>query len=277
MMQRGEAGMTIEPFLKEDVPRFLGLAAAENWVAEPWEFDFLLSSFPAGCLSARDEAGAAVGFVTSLRHDLSGWIGNLIVDQRHRGCGIGEALFLGALSGLRNVGAETFWLTASKMGKALYERHGFSSIDTIIRWTGRGGEQAGTSHAAEGEWDAVLDQLGWGDRRDGLLAATSRRGTVLAGDGAFAVIQPCGRAVQLGPFSARSPDLAAGLLDEALDRQPAGTAVYIDTPARNLEAVALLQERGFRNHGTNLLMYAGVEPDFRPEYVYGLATMGSCG
>jgi ribosomal protein S18 acetylase RimI-like enzyme len=269
--------MTIEPFRKEDVPRFMGLAAAENWVAEPWEFDFLLSSFPAGCLSARDEAGAAIGFATSLRHDASGWIGNLIVDRRHRGCGIGEALFLGALGNLQSAGVETFWLTASKMGKALYERHGFGSTDTIIRWTGRVGEPAGPSHAVKGEWDAALDQLGWGDRRDGLLAATARRGTVLAGDGAFAVIQPCGRAVQLGPFSALSPDRAADLLDEVLNRQPAGTAVYIDTPARNRGAVALLQERGFRNHGANLLMYAGVEPDYRPEYVYGLATMGSCG
>ena len=269
--------MIIEPFRKEDVPRFLGLAAAENWVAEPWEFDFLLSSFPAGCLSARDETGAAAGFVTSLRHDLSGWIGNLIVDQRHRGCGIGEALFLEALDSLRNVGVETFWLTASKMGKALYERHGFSSTDTIIRWTGRVGEQAGSFHAAKGELDETLDQLGWGDRRSGLLAATSRRGTVLAADGAFAVIQPCGRAVQLGPFSAISTDPAADLLDEALNRQPAGTTVYIDTPARNLGAAVLLRERGFRNLGTNLLMYAGIEPDYRPEYVYGLATMGSCG
>jgi ribosomal protein S18 acetylase RimI-like enzyme len=269
--------MIIEPFRKEDVPRFLRLAVAENWVAEPWEFDFLLSSFPAGCFSARDEAGAAVGFVTSLRHDLSGWIGNLIVDQRHRGCGIGEALFLEALASLRDAGAKTVWLTASKMGKALYERHGFGSTDTIIRWTGRGGRQDGSAPASTGELDAVLDQLGWGDRRDGLLAATSRRGTVLAEDGAFAVIQPCGRAVQVGPFSALSPVRAAGLLDGALKGQPAGTAVYIDTPARNREAVTLLQERGFRNQGANLLMYAGVEPDYRPEYVYGLATMGSCG
>jgi GNAT superfamily N-acetyltransferase len=276
-MLRGEAGMTVEPFRKEDVPRFLRLAAAENWVAEPWEFDFLLSSFPAGCFSARDEAGAAVGFVTSLRHEVSGWIGNLIVDQRHRGRGIGEALFLGALGNLRDVGAETFWLTASKMGKALYERHGFGCVDTIIRWTGRVGEQACPAHAAKGVWDAALDQLGWGDRRTGLLAATARRGTVLAGDGAFAAIQPCGQAVQIGPFSALSPDRAACLLDEALNSLPAGTTVYIDTPACNRGAVALLQERDFINHGTNVLMYAGVKPDYRPEYVYGLATMGSCG
>lgn len=269
--------MIVEPFRKEDVPRFLGLAAAENWVAEPWEFDFLLSSFPAGCLSARDEAGAAIGFVTSLRHDASGWIGNLIVDRRYRGCGIGEELFLGALGSLRNAGVGTFWLTASKMGKALYEKHGFNSTDTIIRWTGEAVEPASNAPAAAGACDAILDRLGWGDRRDGLLAATARRGTVLAGDSAFAVIQPCGRAAQIGPFSALVPEQAAHLLDAALSSLPAGTTIYIDTPACNRGAVALLQERGFRDHGTNVLMYAGIKPDYRPEYIYGLATMGSCG
>lgn len=271
--------MTIEPFRREDIPSFLGLAATENWVAEPWEFDFLLSSFSGGCYSARDEAGAAIGFVTSLRHDVSGWIGNLIVDRRYRGCGVGEALFLGALDHLRNSGVETFWLTASKMGKALYEKHGFNSTDTIIRWTGKTGESVGpgSAPAAPGVCDAALDRLGWGDRRDGLLEATSRRGTVLVEDSAFAVIQPCGDAAQLGPFSALSPDRAARLLDRALNSLPAGMTVYVDTPACNRGAVALLQERGFRDHGTNVLMYAGVTPDYRPEYIYGLATMGSCG
>jgi GNAT superfamily N-acetyltransferase len=269
--------MTIEPFRKEDIPSFLELAAVENWVAEPWEFDFLLSSFPAGCYSARDEAGAAIGFVTSLRHDVSGWIGNLIVDQRYRGCGVGETLFLGALDNLRNVGVETSWLTASKMGKALYEKHGFNSTDTIIRWTGKVGESAGPIHAAQGECDAALDRLGWGDRRDGLLGATSRRGTVLAENSAFVVIQPCGQAAQVGPFGALSVDRAARLLDMALNSLPTGMTVYVDTPACNRGAVSLLQERGFRDHGTNVLMYAGVKPDYRPEYIYGLATMGSCG
>jgi len=269
--------MTIEPFRKEDVPRFLGLAAAENWVAEPWEFDFLLSTFPAGCLAVRDETNVAIGFVTSLRHDASGWIGNLIVDRRHRGRGVGEALFLGALDSLRDAGVGTFWLTASNMGKALYEKHGFNSTDTIIRWTGTVGAPTGPVPVVTGMWDAGLDRLGWGDRRDGLLTATSRRGAVLAGDAAFAVIQPCGRAVQVGPFSALSPDRAAGLLDKALNSLTFGMTVYIDAPACNHTAVSLLQERGFWDHGTNVLMYAGVKPAYRPEYIYGLATMGSCG
>jgi hypothetical protein len=29
--------------------------------------------------------------------------------------------------------------------------------------------------------------------------------------------------------------------------------------------------------GSTELMYAGVKPDYRPEMLYGLATMGSCG
>jgi hypothetical protein len=32
-----------------------------------------------------------------------------------------------------------------------------------------------------------------------------------------------------------------------------------------------------RISGSNELMYAGVKPAYQSEYIYGLATMGSCG
>ncbi len=38
--------MNIEPFRTGDIATFLTLGAEENWVAEQWEFAFLLSTFP---------------------------------------------------------------------------------------------------------------------------------------------------------------------------------------------------------------------------------------
>ena len=49
--------MTIDPFRTEDIAPFLNLAAAEGWVAEPWEFEFLLSEFSQGCFAARGDDG----------------------------------------------------------------------------------------------------------------------------------------------------------------------------------------------------------------------------
>lgn len=274
--------MTIDPFRTEDIAPFLRLAAAEEWVAEPWEFEFLLTEFSRGCFAARGENGEGTGFVTSLRHERSGWIGNLLVAERFRGRGIGEALFGRTMAALREAGAETIWLTASTQGKALYEKHGFSSIDTILRWNGLGRQRRVECEA--GEESAVttspvngIDNQTWGDRRDALLAATSGRGKLLSDESGFLVIQPSGEDVQFGPFSALDKVTAEHLLDAALRTVPPGTRIILDVPASNRSALRMLNRRRMRISGTNELMYAGVRPAYRADMLYGLATMGSCG
>lgn len=274
--------MTIEPFRTDHIATFLKLAAAEGWVAESWEFEFLLSRFPQGCFAARGDDGETAGFVTSLRHERSGWIGNLLVEEQFRGRGIGEALFRKATEALREAGAETFWLTASKQGKSLYEKHGFSCFDTIVRWTGCGrqrhaGHAPKTDCAVTASSAGGIDNQAWGDRRDALLAATVGRGRLLTEASGFLVIQPCGGAVQFGPFSALDGSTAERLFDAALQTIALGTKVYLDAPASNREALRLFNRRRMRIAGTSDLMCAGVKPAYRTDMLYGLATMGSCG
>lgn len=274
--------MIIEPFHRDDIGRFLELAASEGWVAEPWEFDFLLSAFPAGCLCVRDESGKAAGFVTSLLHERSGWVGNLIVNAEYRGRGLGEALFLRAVHALREADVENIWLTASKTGKSIYEKYGFAAIDAIVRWTGVGKQQTAVSEpeadgAATTATLSGIDYKAWGDRRDALLAATVGRGKLLSKESGFLVIQPCGDSVQFGPFSARDSNTAEHLFDAALRMVASGTKVYMDSPVSNRSALRMFNRRRMQIAGTTELMYAGKRPDYRSEYLFGLATMGSCG
>jgi len=274
--------MKIEPFCTVDVLPFLQLAASENWIAESWEFDFLLSSFPKGCFKARDDNGEAAGFVTAIRHEQSGWIGNLIVAEKYRGRGIGENLFRGAMRSLWLAGVRTIWLTASTEGKSLYKKCGFSSIDTIIRWRGSG-RQGSIGHDPQVFNNSLtgivadIDCQAWGDRRDALLAVTAGRGRVISDDGGFAVIQPCGDSRQIGPFLARERGVAEQLLAEAQRTVGSKTELYLDAPASNRAALRLFNRRRMRIVGSSELMYAGAKPDYRPELIYGLATMGSCG
>jgi ribosomal protein S18 acetylase RimI-like enzyme len=273
--------MTVEPFQPADIGAFMVLAAAEGWVAEPWEFDFLLTEFPQGCLCVRGRDGEGVAFVTALRHEKSGWIGNLIVAEGFRGKGLGEALFRKALEALHAAGAETCWLTASNAGRSLYKKYGFKSLDAIVRWSGTG-RRRHAGHARHRELTVStsvsgIDHQAWGDRRDALLAATAGRGRLLREESGFMVIQPCGSAMQLGPFSAQDYDSAKYLCDAALGTVPRETRVYIDAPLSNRPAARLFSRRGMRVTGSTELMYAGVKPDYRPEMLYGLATMGSCG
>lgn len=274
--------MIIEPFCSGDVAPFLELAGVEGWVAEPWEFEFLLAEFPRGCFTARMENGVAVGFITSLRHERSGWIGNLIVSPEHRGRGVGETLFRRVQEALFDSGVETVWLTASKAGMPLYQKCGFSRIDTVIRWSGCGRQHSANcgAEAACDNSDALLDDidsLAWGDRRAALVAVTAGRGKVLRQESAFIIVQPAGDDVQLGPFSASGYNSADVLLKSALKTIPPETRVCLDAPASNRTALQLFNRNRMRITGSSELMYAGVKPAYRPELLYGLATMGSCG
>ena len=274
--------MTIEPFDSVDIVPFLKLAAGENWVAEPWEFEHILAEFPQGCFSAVGDFGERAGFVTALRHDRSGWIGNLIVAEHMRGFGVGEALFRKALEALQLAGVKTVWLTASKSGRSLYERYGFSSVDTVIRWVGTG-RQRHAARAAIPQRAALagssydLDAQGWGDRRETLLDRTAGRGWLQECETGFIVQQPCGDAVQFGPFSAADTGSADRLFEEASRAVTLGTKFLLDAPVSNRAALRLFNRRNMRIAGSNILMYAGKKPEYRPELIYGLATMGSCG
>ena len=274
--------MTIEPFRTDDIVPFLKLAEAEGWVAEPWEFEFLLREFPQGCFAARGNDGETTGYVTSLCLLRSGWIGNLIVAEQCRGGGIGKALLRKALEALRTAGAQTIWLTASKSGTPLYEKHGFKRVDTIIRWVGTG-RQRHTVHRDKYKQGFLvvashdLDSNVWGDCREVLLNATARRGQPLQNESGFIVRQQCGKAVQFGPFASLDANSAVRLFDEAVGNVDVGTKIFLDVPLSNRAAVRILNRRGMHVCGSNELMYAGTRPDYRPELLYGLATMGSCG
>jgi len=273
--------MIIEPFREDDVAAFLKMAAAEGWVADPWEFAFLLAVFPEGCLCVRGRDGKGIAFVTALRHEKSGWIGNLIVSEGFRGQGLGEALFRKAMGVLQAAGVGTFWLTASNSGRSLYEKYGFNSLDAVVRWSGTG-RRRHAGHTRHTELTAStsvsgIDRQAWGDRRDALLEVTAGRGRLLLEESAFMVIQPCGADIQFGPFSALDSGVAECLCDAALGSVPQETRVYIDAPLSNRSAMRLFSRRGMRITGSTELMYAGARPDYRPEMLYGLATMGSCG
>lgn len=274
--------MTIEPFCPDDIAPFMRLAVSENWVVETWELEFLLSKFSTGCLVARGEQVETVGFITSLRHGRSGWIGNLIVAAEQRGRGIGESLFVSSLNALRSAGVETVWLTASKSGRSLYEKHGFTQIDTINRWVGTGGQRDGAHEVAAGYAGVTaimhdIDCQAWGDVREALLRVTAGRGVVQRNESGFLTQQPCGAAVQFGPFSATNDRSAERLFDDASVNIASGTKILLDAPESNRAAELLYTRKKMRIAGSNCLMYAGVKPEYRPELIYGLATMGSCG
>lgn len=269
--------MKIRPFYPDDVSLFLALAAAEGWISDPWEFAFLLGSFPRGCLAV-EENGRPVAFVTAVRYGASGWIGNLIVAEGCRERGYGTLLMGRAMGELLDSGARTVWLTASAQGRPLYEKMGFRERDAVVRWRGTatGGAQRHDDPVAPDEL-VPLDRAGWGDDRRCILSAVAARGMVLRADGGFLVAHPCGSGFQLGPWAAEGRGVAGELLGRALSRMPGGTQVLLDVPVRNSAAASVLSHAGFAASGRTVLMCAGDEPAYEPEKIFALATLGSVG
>lgn len=269
--------MIVDPFRQEDVSCFLALAEDEHWICGRWEFDFLLRHFPRGCLAAR-VGDVPVAFITSMKYKTSGWIGNLVVRKDQRGKGTGSILMERALQTLADAGARTVWLTASEKGKPIYERLGFRTIDMIGRWYGTG-QSCGSDEPGDFSMAGILamDQAGWGDTRESIIAEVVELGTVTACDGGFLICQLALGGMQLGPWGASGRETAAVLLDAARRRAGAEIPLYLDTPTGNSDAAVILGSRGFTERGGSLLMYWGEKPAYDPGRIYALASMGSMG
>jgi ribosomal protein S18 acetylase RimI-like enzyme len=268
--------MIINRFKHEDLHAFLALAVEENWICGPWEFDFLLRQFPQGCLAARI-GDTPVAFITAIKYGTSGWIGNLVVRGDLRGKGIGNALMGKALATLLDAGARTVWLTASETGRPIYERLGFAAVDLAERWYGTGIGGVGATGDYSMAAILAMDGAGWGDGRDALLSEALERGTLTVRDGGFLISQPAAVGVQLGPWGAAGVETAGELLDAARVRAGEGTRLFLDVPARNVDAARLLPNRGFAVKGSAMLMFLGEKPVYEPGCIYALASMGSMG
>ncbi len=255
---------------------FLRAAQAEGWITGPGEINFFLQSHPEGCLASLSD-GQLSGFITAIRYSRSAWIGNLLVLPEFRCQGIGRGLMQRALHALDHSGCETVWLTASADGAHLYRTLGFRQIDTVQRWRGsgataiRGGDLGYTAAVA------TIDCMGWGDCRHRIFEALPEKSSSITADGGFLVYSPCADVQLIGPWGVLSGDSAAVLLDAALGGKGPEREILLDVPENNHAAGEILQSRGFRSSGNTLLMCRGKEPEYRPEYIYSLASMGSYG
>jgi GNAT superfamily N-acetyltransferase len=269
--------MGYENFTFADVPAFLEMAAAEGWISSEWELKFILSNFSPGCFILREDS-LPVAFVTSIKYDKSGWIGNLIVSESRRGRGAGTTLMKKALDALLNAGAETVWLTASPAGKPVYERLGFVETDVINRWWGKGAGFCSDRLCAISADEAImLDGLGWGDKRDILVNAARGRGEMIGTGDGFIIIQDCVKFRQLGPWACAGEKCASVLFEMALSGIGKSCEVVLDAPGKNLAVESLLSSRGFQCVGRTSLMYSGVKPAYNSHHVYALGSMGRIG
>ena len=268
--------ITAQPLVRKHIGKFLKLAGEEGWISSEEEILFFIRSYPEGCLSVVID-NAPVAFITSIRYRRTAWIGNLMVSAKYRGNGIGRMLMQTIIKLLDDSGCETVWLTASSQGAGLYRTLGFNEIDIIRRWIGNGRPEKQPGPNQPVDHAAMLDSLGWGDSRSELFAHKPDSFDWLIKSDGFLRHGAVNSSTQVGPWIALSSMAASKLFSRFMNSCRGEGSIYLDSPEHNTSAANLLIKHNFSPAGSNLLMYRGTRPKYRPELVYSLASMGSYG
>lgn len=205
----------------------------------------------------------------------TGWIGNVAVDPDVRGQGVGTAVSQAAMDWLRRAGVTTMLLTATEMGRPIYERLGFADDGVSYGiWT-RGQQPLpgadGEARVGPGRIADALrqDAAATGEDRGsflGTFAARVRTPADPAGAG-YRIALPWGR----GPVIASGPDAARALVTDMLR---AGPDQSLSFPESNTAATALAAALGFRPTRRCTRMRLGPPVrGFAPERVFNVFSL----
>ena len=274
-------GVDFVPLAPHDVPEAADLSARIGWNQTEADWRRLIALNPQGAVGVRAE-GTLVASATLAAYGPLHWIGMVIVDEAHRGKGLGKAVLARIIELSGDLGADTLGLDATHLGEPLYRKHDFVAVRPLDRWVGAprpiagsgrtGGaapNRAGTASLRpqplrEAHWPGLLklDRDACGVDREALLRALhADDGThaLLSTDGervrGYAFLRPGREHAHLGPLVAeQDPDFAA-LLSAASERLAAGS-VLMDAP-RKPGTSALLEESGMRIQRRLLRMTQG--------------------
>ncbi|MGW8312712.1 MAG: GNAT family N-acetyltransferase [Desulfuromonadales bacterium] len=272
--------MTLRGAQSDDWVRFYALAADEGWRVPHIERTLLQGAW-SHCARVLELDDAFAGLVTAVAHQHSGWIGNLIVPTDLRGRGLGGMLFQDALNVLAEGGVSICWLTASELGRPLYEKSGFVVVDQVERWVSAPPRPQGRAESvADGSLEMLLaaDRRAWGESRHALLERLAAQGRVFVCDDAVALLQQGPDMQILGPWY--SPNLCPRanrrLLQQVLASADPTLEIVVDllasSPLRQLLVAA-----GFSPAGRNLLMARGNHSTADLRMLVALASLGSMG
>jgi predicted N-acetyltransferase YhbS len=243
--------------------------------------------------------GRVAGVSYAVSFGRTGWIGNVAVHPGARGRGIGTAVSQAALGTLRRAGVVTVLLTATELGRPIYERLGFGydglhygiwrrnqepaadrhSGSTVAGGVSAGGVSAGSVAAWGAAGDAVadgavipggieevagLDAGATGEDRRRYLTPFAAR-FLVTGDGTgYRVALPWGS----GPVIASSASAARALLTDLAHTEAEPFLAFPETNAAGAQVAASL---GFGQVKNIPRMRLGPPvPGFRPDRIFNV-------
>jgi GNAT superfamily N-acetyltransferase len=250
-----------------DIPFGMELKTLAGWNQVEADWRALLGYTPEGCFVAEWD-GRPVGTATTTIHDGKvAWIGMVLVQPEFRRLGIGKSLLKHCIAWLRQRGVPCIKLDATPAGKTVYVPLGFRDeyelerVEAEAEVRGQRSEIRIESGRCETNVILALDAEAFGVPRQPVLqrligdhpdlcwtasvpssSFLTPHSSLLTLPG-FLLARPGANAWFLGPWVARSPEIAEALLCACLARL-AGQRVFADVPA-NHPARQLVARYGF--------------------------------
>jgi predicted N-acetyltransferase YhbS len=271
----GSERITVRPATADDIKEMRGvLERAGLSSSRTVEFN-LASSSARMFVGCRD--GLVVGVAGCVRFGRTGWLGNVAVDDAFRGRGLGRALSQTAVDRLRQAGVETVLLTATEIGKPIYERMGFADEGVSYGiWeqpqpTSLGCDRPAPVQPGQIEDAIRQDAEATGEDRSSYLAPFADRARVVAGrpQAGYWVALPWGG----GPVIAASRAAARPLIVDMMQTSPGSRLAF---PELNVHGAALAASLGFHLARRVRRMRLGPPvPGYRPRMIYNAFSLAA--
>ena len=267
----------VRPATAGDIKEMSGvLERAGLSSSKPELLEFSLAS-PGTQMFVGCRDGKVVAVAGCVGFGRTGWLGNVAVDDDLRGQGLGTTMSRTAVDCLRQGGAETVLLTATDLGKPIYERLGFADDGVSYGiWEQRRPPVLDGGSAASvrpGQIDAVIaqDAEATGEDRRGYLEPFADRARVpaAAGQAGYWLALPWGG----GPVIAANPESARPLIVEMIRTSPGSRLVF---PEPNSRGATLATSLGFHLARRVRRMRIGpAVPGYRPGAIYNVFSLAA--
>jgi GNAT superfamily N-acetyltransferase len=251
----------------EDFSYATQLSNTADWNMSDEDFQLMFNLEPEGCFVAY-QGSERLGIATCISYGKVGWFGNLIVEDQHRGKGVGAFLVKHALEYLRGRGVETVGLYAVSNLVGFYGKFGFiADIEFIVlhkqnvtavskvKLTQVKGQDVSALMAFDVECFGA-------DRRKLLNAIISKEGNLcycLPNNGeikGYVAAKVYEEMAEVGPLICKDNDSAKMLLEAVLDRLQ-GLYVTICLPKKETSLINFLSGLGFEEDFSVPRMFLG--------------------
>jgi len=281
------SNVSIRLFSESDIGFAYESCIKEKWLHSLRTIKRLYSYEPKGCFVA-EVNGKQAGHVFSFSYGKVGWIGLLIVDEKHRQSGIGTLLMKRAMSYLLDSGVETIKLEAVPEIANLYRKLGFvDEFDSLrfMRINKKGSQQTNQSIKLLKKNEIIeiaeFDSKYFGANRAQVLRRLHednpkhcfnyRLDSQIIG---YIMCHEIETGYRMGPWvcNPHYPLIAKGLISKCMQTIRPDAKLYVGVPATNSEAVGILQDLDFELYSKSIRMYYGRK--LENENVQGIFSIG---